>query len=255
MLTTKSDKHWECFGRIDPYYAVATHERYHKDNLNEDALKEFFESGQHHIEEIFKVIHTQLVPGFRPVRAIDFGCGVGRLVVPLAAMCTSVVGVDVSEYMLLEAKRNCESRGISNVDLVRGDDKLTRVLGSFDFINSHVVFQHIPTRRGEQLLKGLIDRLQGGGVGVLHFTYSTDRSWIGRAIRWTRKSIPGAHGVLNLLQGRAFDYPLMQSNLYHLNTIFGILQANGCTDMYVRFTDYPGNYGVSLFFKKTLGSL
>jgi len=68
-----------------------------------------------------------------------------------------------------------------------------------------------------------------------------------------RKSIPGVHGVLNLLDGTAFDYPQMQGNRYNLNTIFRMLQANGCADLYVRFTNYPGNYGVILFFRKGIG--
>ena len=84
MPRVNSDKDWGHFAKLDPYYAVATHEKYHNDNLNAEALKEFFESGQRHIEEIFKVIHTHLAPAFRPVRALDFGCGVGRLVMPLA---------------------------------------------------------------------------------------------------------------------------------------------------------------------------
>jgi len=124
MLTRNTDKDWECFATSDPYYAVATHEKFHRDNLNEDVRREFFEVGQRHVEQIFKIIHTYFASGFRPSRALDFGCGVGRLVVPLAELCRSVVGVDVSESMLLEAKINCDRRGISNVDFIRGDDEL-----------------------------------------------------------------------------------------------------------------------------------
>jgi 2-polyprenyl-3-methyl-5-hydroxy-6-metoxy-1,4-benzoquinol methylase len=253
MVTLNSDRDWECFATIDPYYAVATHEKFRRENLNEDVLREFFEVGQRHVEQIFKIIHTYFEPGFRPSRALDFGCGVARLVMPLARLCTSVVGVDVSESMLLEAKRNCEKRHISNVEFIKGDDELARVSGLFDLINSHVVFQHIPTRRGERLLRRLIALLEDRGIGVLHFAYATESPRIKKAVQALRKSVPGVHGVLNLLQGKVFDYPQMQGNRYHLNTIFRILQANGCADLYVRFTDYPGNYGVILFFRKGVG--
>lgn len=48
----------------------------------------------------------------------------------------------------------------------------------------------------------------------------------------------------------------MQGNRYRLNTIFHLLQTNGCGHVYVRFTSYPENYGVMLFFqKKALPSL
>jgi SAM-dependent methyltransferase len=254
MLTTNTDKNWARFGATDPYYAVATHERFHRDQLNEDTLREFFEIGLNHITEVFKLIHNHFVPGFRPARGLEFGCGVGRLVIPLAKLCVSVVGVDVSEAMLREAKNNCDERGIANVDFVKGDDELTGVRGSFDFINSHVVFQHIPTKRGEQILRELLARLQPGGIGVLHFAYAMDNPGSKRAIRWLRKSIPGVHGVLNLLQGKALNYPQMQGNCYDLNRVLRMLQTNGCGDPYVRFTHYAAYHGVILVFQKVTGS-
>jgi 2-polyprenyl-3-methyl-5-hydroxy-6-metoxy-1,4-benzoquinol methylase len=251
MPVKNSDRDWERFARLDPYYAVTTQETYHKENLSDRTLGEFFESGERHIEEIFRLLHTHFVPDFHPRRALDFGCGVGRLVIPLAARCSSVVGVDVSETMLSEAQENCARRGISNVEFVLGDDALTRVQGSFDFVNSHVVFQHIPVPRGERLVKELIDRMRENGVGVLHFAYSTEKSWLRRSIPWARRSIPGVHNVLNLVQGRAFDYPLMQAHRYHLNTIFRLLQAHGCDHSYLRFTSYPGYSGVIILFQRT----
>jgi SAM-dependent methyltransferase len=252
LTTTNPDKDWENFGRTDPYYAVATHDKFHRDKLNEDAFREFFAVGERHVMEVFEIVDKHFVPGFRPARGLDFGCGVGRLVVPLSQRSDFITGVDVSEAMLLEAKRNCEGRGIQNVEFVKGDDELTRVQGSFDFVNSHVVFQHIPTKRGEKLLRALIDRLRPGGIGVLHFAYSTEGSWMRRAIRWMRKSIPGIHGLLNLFSGKAFDYPQMQGNCYRLDRVFRMLQANGCVDLHVRFTKYVDYYGVILFFQKSV---
>ena len=251
LITVKPDKNWESFGRNDPYYAVATHDKFHRDKLNDDALREFFSVGRRHVTEVFEIVHKHFAPQFRPLRALDFGCGVGRLMIPLSERCTSVIGVDVSEAMLLEAKRNCERREISNVDFIKGDDELSRLEGSFDFINSHVVFQHIPRKRGEKLVRVLINRLQLGGIGVLHFAYSTESSWIRRVLRGMRKSIPGIHGVLNLLHGKPFDYPQMQGNCYRLDRIFRLLEANDCGDLYVHFTNYGGYYGAILFFQKT----
>lgn len=250
MFTTNSDDHWERLAKVDAYYAVATKDQYRKERLDNDAFVEFFNSGNQQCDHIFRIIHAYLAPEFRPTRTLEFGCGVGRMLIPFARICPEVVGVDVSDSMLLEAKRNCEQRGISNIEFVKGDDGLTRVSGTFDFVHSHVVLQHIPTTRGERITKNLIDRLREGGVAVLHFAYSTEKSRLKRAVPWMRKTIPGVHNVLNLLQGKPFGYPLMQSNRYRLNSIFRLLQANGCDHCYVRFTSYPANYGVVLFFQK-----
>ena len=96
----------------------------------------------------------------------------------------------------------------------------------------------------------LIDRLQEGGVGVLHFAYETEKSKVRRLIPWTRKTIPFVHNMFNLLEGRQFSYPLMQGNRYPLNSILRLLQTKSCDSLYARFTNYPGNYGVILFFQK-----
>lgn len=185
-----SDKDWEQFAKIDAYYAVATQERYRKENLDSEAIASFFESGRCQLAEVLEIVCAHLVPDFRPMRALDFGCGVGRMIIPMARVCRSVVGVDVSPSMLAEAKKNCEERGASTVVLVLGDDALTRVSGAFDFVHSHVVFQHIPTDRGERIAARLIGLLQADGVGVLHFTYSTEKSRIRRAIPWIRRRYP-----------------------------------------------------------------
>ena len=71
---------------------------------------------------ILSNIHKHLDPGFQPINALDFGCGVGRLVIPLAKISTSAVGIDVSESMLAEARKNCELNSVHNIDLVKSDD-------------------------------------------------------------------------------------------------------------------------------------
>jgi ubiquinone/menaquinone biosynthesis C-methylase UbiE len=69
-------------------------------------------------------------------------------VVPLAGVCTSVVGVDVSEAMLAVVEENSREMGLSNVTFVKGDDTLSGVSRSFDFVHSFIVFQHIRPERG-----------------------------------------------------------------------------------------------------------
>src|SRR5262249_47032833 len=128
-----TDLDWEHFAKTDPYWAVVTHDRFHKQNLNEEALGEFFASGETYIQWVLETIRVHLDEQFAPRRSLDFGCGVGRLLVPLARRCELVVGVDVSDTMLREARDNCNSRGLHNVSLVKGDDQLSAVNGTFDF--------------------------------------------------------------------------------------------------------------------------
>jgi hypothetical protein len=67
-------------------------------------------------------------------RALDLGCGIGRMLPPLAQSCALAVGVDVSAGMLAEARRRCAGR--CNLLLVRssGRDLAMFADGSFELV-------------------------------------------------------------------------------------------------------------------------
>ena len=76
---------------------------------------------------------------------LEIGCGVGRLVKPLSRRVARVVGVDLSEEMLRRGRDYCS--GLSNVELRRTDGRLEFLPdASFDFVFSHIVFQHVPRK-------------------------------------------------------------------------------------------------------------
>jgi SAM-dependent methyltransferase len=218
--------------------------------MTAEDLAAFFATGRAHVARVLDVVRTHLDPTFAPRRALDLGCGVGRVVIPLAAECEAVVGVDVSPAMLDEARRNCEGAGATTVELVEGDDDLSRVAGRFDLVHSFIVLQHVPVHRGERLVEALADRLDDGGVGVVHVTYAYATRPVGRVLYWARTRVPGAHAALNLLLGRSPRAPMMQGNAYSVTRLLEILRARRCGEVHVRFTDHQGNLGVLLFFRK-----
>ncbi|MGZ7087268.1 MAG: class I SAM-dependent methyltransferase [Ilumatobacteraceae bacterium] len=187
---------------------------------------------------------------------LDFGCGVGRLSLPFARRCQSVVGVDISAAMLTEATANAERAGLTNVKFVSSDDQLSRVEGEFDMIHSFIVLQHIVPRRGEKLIGELIDRLAADGVGILHVTYANaSRTPLVRRLMTTAyERVPLANGARNVLKGEHFGKPTMHMHRYDLSRVMRVLQERGCDDVHVRFTEaihyrYP-IYGAILIFRK-----
>src|SRR5712671_2277027 len=173
-IINNSDKDWERFGKTDPYFAVLTAPEFHG-QLSDTERTKFFASGASHIDTIFSIIRERLDSSFAPTRALDFGCGVGRLVLPLAERCGEVTGVDVSPSMLAEARRNCDAAGAKGVQLVLSDDNLSAVSGSFDFIHTYIVLQHIPVARGESLVRKLAAKLAPGGIAMFHAPYTAGR--------------------------------------------------------------------------------
>jgi cyclopropane fatty-acyl-phospholipid synthase-like methyltransferase len=95
---------------------------------------------------------------------LEIGCGVGRLLRPLAGRVARVVGVDLSEAMLARARDHCE--GQPNVELVRTDGGLDSFPdAAFDFVFSHIVFQHLPRKAyAERYFRDAFRVLVAGGI-------------------------------------------------------------------------------------------
>ena len=245
-----SDRDWQEFGETDPYFAVLSAPEYHG-RPDEAKRAEFFRSGETHIDRMVAIIRASLDPAFAPATALDFGCGVGRLLIPLAARCGEVTGVDISAAMLAEARRNCLAAGISNFKLLPSDDRLSAVTGQFDFVHSYIVLQHIPVARGEQIVRALAARIATNGVGMFHVTYTRlHKSILSRVLYWIRTKVPAGHFMLNLLMRRPARAALMQINRYSVTSLLDILYESGCNAVHVRFSDHGGNRGVLLFARK-----
>jgi ubiquinone/menaquinone biosynthesis C-methylase UbiE len=251
LLPHDTDKTWEFFGATDPYFGVWTLEDFRSDRLDLVTRERFFSSGQQHIHLMLQTVRALFDSDFKPRRSLDFGCGVGRLAIPLAAASESVVGADISKSMLAEAQLNCRQFGVENVTLVASDEALSEIKGQFDFIHSYIVFQHIPPVRGEAIMRRLIDRLEEGGIGVLHFTYSDQQKssrWK-RLRKWAYMSIPFLFNLRNVFRGRPFNEPIMQIYTYNVNKLLDVLLEKGCHQCHLRFTGH-GHHGVILFFRK-----
>jgi 2-polyprenyl-3-methyl-5-hydroxy-6-metoxy-1,4-benzoquinol methylase len=245
-----TDDSWDKFGKEDPYYGVISHERFRRSAMVGNARLEFFKSGEEHVQGLFETIRAHIDADFSPRSALDFGCGVGRIAIPLARRVAAVVAADVSEAMLSEAARNCAEQKVDNVKLIRSDDTLAAVPSNVEFIHSFIVFQHIPTIRGLVILQHMLRLLADEGVGALHFTFTRRAAKYRIVFQRIRGSVPLANGFYNLLCGRRFSYPYMEMNRYEINRILDMLYRNGCHDVHMRFSDHRGFIGAMLYFKK-----
>ncbi len=250
MYSSNTDKDWEQIGQTDPYYGVVTHDIFRCSNLTEENREMFFKSGHDHVNDIIDNVRAYIDSDFTINKALDFGCGVGRLLIPLSGLAQVATGIDVSESMLTEAKKNCEARSINNVILAKSDDTLSCLNGKYDFIYSFVVFQHIPVPRGEQIFKNLIDHLEDGGICVTHFTYGKE-SKAKKIMGLLKKHIPLFKNFVNTVKGRHFSTPQIQMNDYNLNRLFAIIQQTcHVSRLFVEYTNHDGNLGVIIYFRK-----
>jgi SAM-dependent methyltransferase len=245
MMST--DKAWEKFGKGDPYFGVLADARFAADKI--DAHRDdFFASGRSSVAHILDR-YGEHFGGLQRERALDFGCGVGRLTFPLAREFASVVGLDISRSMLSEAETNARQLDVSNVQFALADDQLSNAPGGFDFVNSYIVLQHIPVLRGLPILSRLVDKVRPGGGFHVHFSIRTD-SLASRSVWWASHHIPGVKIWQNIRSGRDWNAPAMQMNNYPLNRIVVQLVGQGVSEFFCSAEQHAKFLTCSLFGKK-----
>jgi SAM-dependent methyltransferase len=77
-------------------------------------------------------------------RALEIGCGPGRLMLPMSRHFGEIHGVDISEEMAAMARERLRDTPNAQVHVTGGADLAMARDAYFDFIYSYTVFQHIP---------------------------------------------------------------------------------------------------------------
>lgn len=140
---TAHRREWETMAGMDPEWAVLADPE-HKFGQWEAA--EFYASGRREFGAVLQRIHDRL-PGLELRRALDFGCGLGRVTSAIDAEVDFCLGVDLSWRMLRAARTAVASiRGGSGSFLLADSGSLACLRdGSFDLVYCRYVLQHLPT--------------------------------------------------------------------------------------------------------------
>jgi trans-aconitate methyltransferase len=160
---SKQRRDWDEIGRLDALWAILSDpaKRYGRWDVDE-----FLATGQREVDHVLETARRWDLPQ-RSGRALDFGCGVGRLTRALATRFVSVVGVDVSEVMVSRARTLNADTPSCTFDLMGESGLVGYPDQSFDLIYSWIVLQHIPKRTLiEHHLLDFVRLLADGGLLV-----------------------------------------------------------------------------------------
>jgi SAM-dependent methyltransferase len=253
MTQDSEASRWERLAR-DPYYAVLNEEQ-NRGVVRGERRAAFFASGARDVETTLRAIRRWIDPSFHPRLAVDYGCGVGRLTIPLAGSCEHVIGLDIAPRMLAEAAANCAAAGVTNVSFATPADFFAAAgpcagVDRVDFVHSFIVLQHVPVAAGEAILASLLERLRSGGVGALHFTYAREAPVWRKVVNRLRGVVPGVNAAVNLAQGRAASEPRMPMYNYDLGRLVDRLAGHGCHEIHLLPTDHGGHHGAMLIFRQ-----
>lgn len=226
-----TDNDWEKWGATNPYYGVLSSDKFHIHKLDKAARENFFSSGEKHVESVIETVQQSLDTEFCPNTILDFGSGVGRLVIPFSRNANHVVGVDISPSMIAEAKKNCEAADARNISFVLSNDDLSQVTEEFDLIHSYIVLQHIPWKRGRVILHSLAKQVAPGGVLAVQFLTSCNAPWVIRALVRLRYLLPPLNWIRNIIRRRPIFEPAMQLHVYDLQEVLADLNALNITSL------------------------
>lgn len=219
---TTPDPEWEAFAAREPFFAVIPDPAYRRAHLTPALERAFFATGEARVEWIFKMIEP-LVPEFAPLAILDFGCGIGRLTLPLAWRARSVTAVDRSPAMLAYAREEAARRGVTNTTFLTTDE-FAASERRFDLVVCHGVLQRMRPADGLALVRRLIARVSPGGIGVFHFPYV---STLPASVRWSRQlreRLPFANHVVNRLRGKDSREPFIPTHTYEFAEVSDTLR-------------------------------
>jgi 2-polyprenyl-3-methyl-5-hydroxy-6-metoxy-1,4-benzoquinol methylase len=153
------EKTWNEWASADPLFAILSDPKKLGGKWN---LEEFMA----HTPELDEALAMAKDHGFvfGRERALDFGCGVGRITQALANHFDKVVGIDISDAMIAQA-----------ASLNRHGERCTYVSGNlkqlpdatFDFAFSVYVIQHIPRSMQPEVLRDLVRVIKPDGLAMI----------------------------------------------------------------------------------------
>jgi SAM-dependent methyltransferase len=156
----KTVHRWERFARENAEWYILTEERF-RDGADTAA---FYASGEESARDLYQRV-AALLPGQQ--RAVEIGCGVGRLTFPHAGIFDHIHAVDVSPTMLQRLRdRDGGSGKVRTFLPEEGWDEAAAA----DYCYSIMVFQHIPEEAViVDYLQRIATTLKPGGIAQLHF--------------------------------------------------------------------------------------
>jgi ubiquinone/menaquinone biosynthesis C-methylase UbiE len=153
---------WDVAGKDDPFWSVLS---VREKQRNRWDVQEFLQTGVDEINQVMthlEALGAEVSHG----RALDFGCGPGRLSQALAAHFEQVDGVDISPSMVALAQRLNQRADQVRYHLNDRDDLRGFADQTFDLVYSNITLQHVGPANARSYLKEFIRVLARGGLLV-----------------------------------------------------------------------------------------
>lgn len=229
---------WEIIARRDPWFGVLSNPAFRAGAITPEHRRAFYASGEEDIARLLQWFDHDI--GARPSigRALDIGCGVGRLTYAMAKIVPAVTGYDVAESMLALAREQAPANA---------EFSTTLPSGPFAWINSYIVFQHIPPPEGLRLIEDALSRSARDCFLSLHITFWRDHA------QPRNNLFSNARRELARAASRKGDSDaaqLIRMHDYPMGDVMRLVTAAGFERVVMRHTNHDGHHGAWLISRR-----
>jgi SAM-dependent methyltransferase len=230
MNLKELQKDWDQFGKADPLWSILTAP---DKKGNKWEIDDFFDTGRKEIDAIMKYIELLGIK-VQTKKALDFGCGVGRLTQALAYYFDEVCGVDIAPSMIELATRHngYQDRCLYFLNEVDNLNKFSD--DTFDFIYSNLTLQHMKPCYSRKYIKEFLRILMPNGLLIFQQpsreTAFSKEDKFGIIVKRAIKDIVPSIWIdfyRNKIQARGGDQPRIEMYEIRPKEICKILEENG----------------------------
>lgn len=212
-------KHWNEFGKIDPLWAILT---WPDRKENKWQREEFFKTGAIEVDIVMQYVESLGITYSRG-KALDFGCGVGRLTQALACYFDEVYGVDIAPSMIELARQYNQHDNKCRYYLNETDNLKLFDDNSFDFIFTIFTLQHMEPKYIKNYIKEFLRCLTPYGILIFQLPVPLNQNsarQVRRLRNFIKPIIPKLtldlyHELYRLMKTRHCAQPTME--MYGIN--------------------------------------
>lgn len=227
-------KNWDEFGKTDPLCAIL----FDPDKIgNKWQIDEFFRTGKEEAKELMKYIESLSINIPRR-KALDFGCGVGRVTQSLACYFDEVYGIDIAPSMIELAKKynrhgdKCKYYLNETNDLKLFNDNV------FDFIYSNITLQHMKPQYARNYIKEFLRVLILHGLIIFQLPSESIFKNLKKLGFYSEIKIKKLYAHLN-------GQPIMETYVIKREEMVTFLERNGFKIMDIAQNQSAGPHWVS----------
>jgi SAM-dependent methyltransferase len=243
MRLRDTQDNWDELAKRDPLWHILAAKDVAADGWDSSA---FFETGEQRLKHDFDLLAAHDI-GVPRGRALDFGCGVGRLTQALARRFEHADGVDASEEMVRLADEYSGDLANCSFHLSRENDLSQFESGSYDFVYSMIVLQHMKPKYALRYANEFLRVLGRGGVAWFQLPEASLFRSVARQrpqlpARLAGRVVPEAllRGLVHL-RGRIFgEFPRVEVFCVPRKHVLAAVAAQGCEVLAVLDDHYAG---------------